>query len=175
MIKMCGRIIAALSIFAIFFFPSGGFALPAAAAVSASSPLPSYVYPVMAPRVSSKYGMRIHPIKRFSAKHHGVDLAAPKDSRIRAVAGGTVIFADPYGGYGNFIGIYHHSGVTSHYGHCDKLLVSPGQTVQAGEIIGTVGTTGLSTGYHLHFELRHQGVPVDPEKYLPDLASPGAG
>ena len=134
-----------------------------------------FVYPVMGPRMSSDYGMRKHPMKRVRKHHHGVDLAAPVDAPIRAVASGRVMYSDPLGGYGKLVVIQHADGITSHYGHCNALQVSPGQRVRAGEIIGTVGSTGISTGPHLHFEIRKNGEPTDPENFLPGLASHGEG
>lgn len=134
-----------------------------------------FVYPVMAPRRSSGYGMRIHPIRRYSRLHQGIDLAAPESSPIRAVQGGTVVFADPYAGYGNLVVLRHANGVTTHYGHCHTLRVKPGQQVNAGQIIATVGNTGHSTGPHLHFELRVNGTSIDPERVFPDLAAQAEG
>ena len=133
------------------------------------------VYPVMAPRMSSGYGMRIHPIRRFSAEHHGIDLAAPFNSPIRAVSSGRVVFADPYAGYGKYIVVAHGPRLTSHYGHCNSIKVQPGQAVKAGQIIGYVGSSGMSTGPHLHFEMRIDGAPKDPELFIPGLADEAKG
>ena len=138
-------------------------------------PLASFVYPVMDPELSSRFGKRRHPVKRAVRHHKGVDLAAPADSPIRAVSGGRVVFADPYAGYGNLIVIMHDKRVTTHYGHCAKIKVKPGQKVKAGQIIGTVGSTGLSTGPHLHFEIRVDGKAKNPLEYIPDLAKGAAG
>lgn len=135
----------------------------------------SFVYPVMAPRLSSDFGFRIHPIRRFSHKHSGIDLAAPVGSPIRAVAAGRVVFADPYAGFGNLVVIQHTSHLTSHYAHCYSLKVRPGQQVKAGEIIALVGNTGMSTGPHLHFEIRIDGEPRNPEAFIPGLADEGEG
>jgi murein DD-endopeptidase MepM/ murein hydrolase activator NlpD len=136
----------------------------------------SYVYPLMGPRESSRYGVRSHPIKRTLRHHHdGIDLAAPKGAVIRAIAAGQVMYSDPFGGYGNLIVIKHDSGLTSHYGHCDTLKVRVGQIVRPGDIIGTVGSTGRSTGPHLHFEIRRNGKPQHPERLLPGLADPTLG
>lgn len=136
---------------------------------------PSFVYPLMAPRLSSAYGERIHPIRRFSHNHQGIDLAAPPGSPIRAIAGGTVVFADPYQGYGNLVVVRHNLRMTSHYAHCQRIAVNPGQQVQAGQIIAYVGSTGTSTGPHLHFEVRVNGKPVNPERFIPGLASEADG
>lgn len=136
----------------------------------------NFVYPVMGPRTSSSFGARWHPVKKkVKRHHHGVDLAAPKGSIIRAIADGQIIYSDPLGGYGNLIVIKHANGLTSHYGHCDKTRVSVGRAVRAGDIIGTVGSSGLSTGPHLHFEIRQDGQPKHPEQVLPGLDLPAAG
>lgn len=134
------------------------------------------VYPVMGPRKSSDYGIRTHPKLKTTRHHHGVDLAAPEGAPIRAISAGTVIFADPWGGYGNVVVVRHDDGeTTSHYGHCSKIKVKTGERVQAGKIIGTVGSTGISTGPHLHFEVRRNGRPLNPESFLPGLADESAG
>lgn len=135
----------------------------------------SYVYPVMSPRLTSSFGRRIHPIKRFSRQHRGIDLAAPVGSPIRAIASGTVVFADPYGGYGKLIVIKHGGKLTSHYAHCSSVKVRTGERVRAGQIIGTVGSSGHSTGPHLHLELRIDGQAQDPEKFIPGLADEAKG
>jgi murein DD-endopeptidase MepM/ murein hydrolase activator NlpD len=150
-------------------------AFPGATAVSFAPSASGYVYPVMAPRLSSNYGMRIHPIRRFSQQHTGIDLAAPIGSPIRAIAAGTVVFADPYAGFGNLVVIKHNSRLTSHYAHCDKIKIRPGQRVKAGQIISYVGSSGLSTGPHLHFEIRVDGEPRNPESYIPGLAEEAKG
>ncbi len=136
---------------------------------------PSIVFPIMTPRLSSGFGRRIHPIRRFSSSHQGVDLAAPLNSPVRAVTKGRVVFADRYKGYGKLVTIQHSDGYTSHYGHLNEIRVNPGDTVTAGQIIGGVGSTGASTGPHLHFEWRHHGMAYDPLLYFPDLTSPSQG
>jgi murein DD-endopeptidase MepM/ murein hydrolase activator NlpD len=134
------------------------------------------VYPVMGPRMSSDYGMRKHPRLRTKRHHHGIDLAAPEGAAIRAIAPGTVIFADPYGGYGNLVVVKHDDGKrTSHYGHCKVIKVQTGERVSAGKILALVGSTGISTGPHLHFEIRENGTPQNPEELLPGLAAASAG
>lgn len=135
----------------------------------------AFVYPVMGPRMSSDFGVRKHPVKKVRRHHDGIDLAAPVGAPIRAIADGQVMYADPHGGYGRYIVIRHNNGFTSHYGHCEKMDVAPGATVVAGQIIGTVGSSGVSTGPHLHFEIRHNGAAQDPEHYLPGLADEAAG
>jgi murein DD-endopeptidase MepM/ murein hydrolase activator NlpD len=136
----------------------------------------SFVYPLMGTRTSSDFGTRRHPLRKKMKHHHkGIDLAAPTGATIRSIATGRVIYADPFGGYGNFIVIKHDNGLTSHYGHCQETSVRVGQKVHAGDVIGTVGSTGHSTGPHLHFEIRYNGEPQHPERYLPGLALPAEG
>lgn len=134
-----------------------------------------FVYPIMGPRMSSDYGKRIHPVKHKIGHHEGIDLAAPQGSAIRAIAGGLVIYADPYAGYGNLIVVQHANGFTSHYGHCASFKVKTGQRISTGQIIGAVGSTGISTGPHLHFEIRYNGKTFDPERLLPGLADEAQG
>ena len=141
----------------------------------ANAPLTSFVFPVAYPELSSHFGRRKHPIIKVERNHSGIDLAAPIGAPIRAIAKGIVIFADPLGGYGNFVVIKHKNGLTSHYGHCEKLRVKTGKWVNAGEVIATVGSSGMSTGPHLHFEIRRDGVPLDPLKYLPGFESAPKG
>lgn len=134
-----------------------------------------YVYPVISSRLSSKYGKRIHPVHKRARHHSGVDLAAPKNTPIRSIAAGTIIFADYYAGYGNFISIKHKNGLTSHYGHCSNIKVSVGNKIKAGQIIGAIGATGVVTGPHLHFEIRKNGIPQDPEKFIKGLEKKALG
>ena len=98
--------------------------------------------------------------------HMGMDIAAPNGTPIKAAAGGTVTQAGPYGGYGNLVVIDHGNDVTTYYGHCSEIYVSVGQEIEAGEIIAAVGSTGYSTGNHLHFEIRLNGSQVNPEEYV---------
>ena len=107
--------------------------------------------------------------------HSGVDLAAPKYSHVRAVLDGNVVFADSHGGYGKLVTIEHADGFVSLYGHLDEITVNPGQRIKAGELVGRVGSTGLATGPHLHFEWRKNGKPIDPFKVLPALTQPASG
>ena len=154
-----------LTITSIFIFCSGNLLL----AENNSSQLPSFVYPLLDSKVSSKYGNRKHPIKKVTRHHNGIDLATPKDTPIRAISAGKVIFADPHFGYGKLIVIEHSDGKTSHYGHCDRIISQIGKDVSAGEIIGYVGDTGSATGPHLHLEIRENGKPLDPLKIFPWL------
>ncbi|MBW4646149.1 MAG: peptidoglycan DD-metalloendopeptidase family protein [Goleter apudmare HA4340-LM2] len=122
-------------------------------------------FPSDAP-TSSPFGWRIHPILGYRRFHGGLDFAANYGSTIRAADSGTVIFAGWYGGYGKAIIIDHGQGITTLYGHSSELYVSEGQGVQRGQAIAAVGSTGLSTGPHLHFEVRRHGTPINPADYL---------
>ncbi|MGJ5676410.1 MAG: murein hydrolase activator EnvC family protein [Nostochopsis sp.] len=124
-----------------------------------------FAYPTDAP-TSSPFGWRVHPILGYRRFHSGQDFAASYGSTIRAADSGTVIFAGWYGGYGNAAIIDHGNGISTLYGHTSQLYVSEGQTVKRGQAIAAVGSTGLSTGPHLHFEVRKNGTPVDPMNYL---------
>jgi murein DD-endopeptidase MepM/ murein hydrolase activator NlpD len=116
--------------------------------------------------ITSNFGWRRHPILGYRRFHSGIDFGASYGSTIRAAEGGTVIFAGWYGGYGNTVIINHGGGITTLYAHTSKLFVNEGQTVQPGDAIAAVGSTGLSTGPHLHFEVRQDGEPVDPLAYF---------
>ncbi|MEH2277235.1 MAG: peptidoglycan DD-metalloendopeptidase family protein [Nostoc sp.] len=122
-------------------------------------------YPSDAP-TSSPFGWRIHPILGYRRFHAGLDFAASYGSTIRAADSGRVIFAGWYGGYGRAVIIDHGNGMTTLYGHTSELYVSEGQAVERGQAIGAVGSTGFSTGPHLHFEVRRNGTPVDPANFL---------
>jgi murein DD-endopeptidase MepM/ murein hydrolase activator NlpD len=113
--------------------------------------------------ITSAFGMRKHPILRKYKMHTGVDISAQKGASIVAANSGTVIMAQyDKNGYGNMVVIDHGGGITTLYGHASKLLVKVGQEVKAGDVIAKVGSTGLSTGNHLHFEVRVNGEPKDP-------------
>jgi murein DD-endopeptidase MepM/ murein hydrolase activator NlpD len=122
-------------------------------------------YPVNA-EITSTYGWRVHPILKTERLHNGIDFGTDYGTPIGAAGSGTVIYADWYGGYGYTVIIDHGNGLSSLYAHNSDLLVTEGQTVQAGQPISNAGSTGFSTGPHLHFEVREQGEPVDPMKYL---------
>lgn len=131
---------------------------------------PQWQKPVQYTRVSDKYGWRIHPIKKTKIFHHGIDLAAPKNTPVYAATDGKVIFSGWNGGYGKYIKLDHgkvnNVVLTSGYGHLNEILVSNGTSVTKGQIIGRVGSTGLSTGPHLHFEIKENNNSVNPNKYI---------
>lgn len=116
--------------------------------------------------MSSNFGYRSDPFTRGLALHTGIDFRAEHGSQIRATARGKVITAEYSGGYGNMVEIEHAGGVTTRYGHMSAILVSEGQMVTSGTVVGRVGSTGRSTGPHLHYETRIDGDPVDPSRFL---------
>jgi len=116
--------------------------------------------------ITSPFGWRSNPFGGAPEFHQGLDIAAPSGTTVTAAAGGTVIMAQWYGGYGNYILIDHGGGYSTGYGHLSAIYVSTGQSVQRGQAIGAVGSTGQSTGPHLHFEVRIAGKPVDPAPRL---------
>lgn len=116
--------------------------------------------------VTSPFGERIHPIKGTESFHSGIDIGAPLGTPIRASRDGTVKFAGTSGWYGLTIILDHGNGFTTVYGHCLSFDVREGQKVKKGQAIGSVGSTGVSTGPHLHFEIRVDGKAVNPSQYL---------
>ena len=116
--------------------------------------------------VTSNFGSRYHPVLGYSRFHAGTDFGAEHGSPIQASETGVVIFSGWYGGYGNAVIVDHGGGLTTLYAHASRLNVSEGQIVKKGDVIALIGTTGLSTGPHLHFEVRRNGEPVDPMSYL---------
>jgi murein DD-endopeptidase MepM/ murein hydrolase activator NlpD len=118
-------------------------------------------------RITSPYGNRIHPISGTYKMHTGVDIAAPKGTPVLAAESGTVITVKELStGYGHYVVISHGSNIVTLYGHMSAIYVSVGETVSRGQQIGGVGTTGSSTGNHLHFEVRQNGSPVNPMGYI---------
>jgi len=122
-------------------------------------------YPCNGP-ITSPFGNRMHPILGYVRFHAGLDFGADYGSPIFAAQAGTVILAGWYGGYGQAVLIDHGGGVTTLYGHASELYVSEGDRVQRGQAIATIGSSGLSTGPHLHFEVRVSGEPVNPISYF---------
>ena len=126
-----------------------------------------FMWPVPASqRITSYYGNRIHPVYKTKRFHSGIDIGVGYGANILAAADGTVTLSENNGGYGKCIIINHGSGLTSLYGHNSSLLVAKGEKVTKGQIIAKAGSTGVSTGPHLHFEVRVNGATTDPLGYL---------
>jgi murein DD-endopeptidase MepM/ murein hydrolase activator NlpD len=130
-----------------------------------SAPSGKFAWPV-AGRIQSGFGMRYHPILGVNRFHSGIDLIAPYGTLVKAADGGQVIQAGYFGGYGYSVMLYHGGGFATWYAHLSSINVSMGQFVQRGQVIGLVGSTGLTTGSHLHFEVRINGAPQNPLAYL---------
>jgi murein DD-endopeptidase MepM/ murein hydrolase activator NlpD len=128
------------------------------------STLPS-IYPCQA-SISSPFGYRMHPVLGYAKFHSGIDLSAGYGQSIVATAAGRVTCADWLGGYGMAVTIDHGSGLSTLYGHCSQLHVSTGQYVKKGQLIASVGSTGMSTGPHCHYEVHKDGTQVDPMPYM---------
>lgn len=126
------------------------------------APLDSYT------RISSNFGMRRHPILKATRMHTGMDFAAPTGSPVKSVLPGTVVRAGWFGSYGNFIEVEHSNGVRTRYAHLSAINVKQGAKVTAGALLGKVGSTGRSTGPHLHFEVVENGRVIDPRKLIGD-------
>jgi murein DD-endopeptidase MepM/ murein hydrolase activator NlpD len=116
--------------------------------------------------ISSYYGSREDPFTGRQAFHKGVDFASDEGSNVVSVAAGVVTFAGERSGYGELIEINHGNGLVTRYGHNEKVLVRVGQTVTRGEPIALLGSTGRSTGPHVHFEVLHDGRQIDPLSYI---------
>ncbi|WP_121118816.1 M23 family metallopeptidase [Croceibacterium ferulae] len=127
--------------------------------------------PLDAARMSSNYGMRAHPVLGRRRQHNGVDLAAPTGTPVYAPADGLVSRADAWGSYGNYIALEHGGDLQTRFGHLSGFAVSAGERVSKGQLIGYVGSTGRSTGPHLHYEVRVAGEPVDPRPYMLDAGN----
>lgn len=138
----------------------GGGGGPALGSGTYTWPAPGYS------TITSSYGMRYHPILKVRKLHSGMDIGAPSGANIVAADAGKVIYSGWMTGYGNVVVIDHGAGMSTMYAHQSRILVSKGQTVSKGQIIGKVGSTGWSTGAHLHFEVRVNGSPVNPAGYL---------
>jgi len=121
--------------------------------------------PVNGP-ISSRFGPRVHPILGDVRVHTGVDYAVGMGQPIRAAGAGVVVWVGPRGGYGNLVAIDHGGGLATLYAHQSRIDTTVGLRVKTGQVIGYVGSTGMATGPHLHFETREFGVPADPLFYL---------
>lgn len=135
-------------------------------AVAVPSRMPLDVF-----RTSSNFGMRVHPVTGGLRAHQGIDLAAPTGTPIYATADGLVSRAEWFGAYGNFIAINHGAQLETRYGHLSRMAVSSGQRVRKGDLIGFVGSTGRSTGPHLHYEVRVAGLAVDPAPFMTETGA----
>lgn len=127
---------------------------------------PTFIKPISGGRLTSRFGRRNAPTKGATTNHQAVDWAIPTGSAVMASSGGTVTKAGWVGSYGYAVFIKHPGGIETRYAHCSKLLVSVGQTVKQGQRIALSGNTGVSTGPHLHFEVRVGSTPVDPLSYI---------
>ncbi|MDF2636640.1 MAG: Peptidase [Pelosinus sp.] len=125
------------------------------------------MWPTDVTEITSPYGWRTHPIFGTSRYHSGIDIGADYGDSVRAADSGVVIYADWMGGYGKAVIVDHGNGMSTLYAHNSELLVGEGQRVRKGEVVSRVGSTGYSTGPHLHFEVRQNGSPVSPMEYLP--------
>jgi murein DD-endopeptidase MepM/ murein hydrolase activator NlpD len=132
---------------------------------------------VALPRLSSGFGHRSDPIHGARAMHSGIDIPGAAGTPVQASAAGIVRFAGSAGGYGQMVELDHGNGLRTRYGHLSRLLVRPGASVAQGETIALMGSTGRSTGSHLHFEVRAGGRAVNPLSYLtgPATAEPRSG
>lgn len=126
--------------------------------------------PVDQMRLTSSFGNRSDPFTGRRARHNGIDIPGPTGTPIYATADGQVGRAQRLGGYGNYIEIEHGHALQTRYGHLSQILVEPGQRVRRGDLIGLMGSTGRSTGPHLHYEVRIAGAPVNP---IPFIAEDG--
>jgi murein DD-endopeptidase MepM/ murein hydrolase activator NlpD len=145
-----------------------------ATGVVSSSPVVSVSVPSLVPvegaRLSSGFGNRNHPVLGGRRHHTGIDLAAPTGTPVYATADGVVSRAERFSSYGNYIQIEHGGELQTRYAHLSGYAVAAGEQVRKGQLIGYVGSTGRSTGPHLHYEVRVAGEAVDPEPYMVDTA-----
>ena len=129
------------------------------------------VAPVSTGDYSSNFGWRIDPFTGQNAMHEGVDFMAPEGTPIMASAAGIVVYSGLHPQYGNMVEIDHGNDIVTRYGHASRLLVKVGQVVRRGQEIAEVGSTGRSTGNHLHFEVRYKGIAQNPRRFLESAAS----
>lgn len=124
------------------------------------------VQPVDALKFTSNFGIRSDPFQHSARMHAGVDIPGPVGTPIYATADGTIARAERAGGYGNLVEVDHGKGIATRYGHLSRILVMPGSHVQRGQLIALMGSTGRSTGSHLHYEVRIDGHAVNPAPFL---------
>lgn len=124
------------------------------------------VLPVTSGYFSSNFGNRIDPFTGRTTMHAGIDFVAPSGTAVEAAAGGAVIASESHPEYGNIVEIDHGNGLTTRYAHLSRRMVNVGDVVLKGQTIGALGTTGRSTGPHLHFEVRQHGVALNPKRFL---------
>jgi murein DD-endopeptidase MepM/ murein hydrolase activator NlpD len=117
---------------------------------------------------TSGFGTRRDPVNGRAAFHEGLDIAAPPGRAVHVTADGLVVLAGPHGDLGNAVIVSHGFGLATRYGHLSSTAVQPGQRVHRGDVVGYVGNTGHSTGYHLHYEVVKDGEPVNPLGYILD-------
>lgn len=118
--------------------------------------------PVAGGRLTSSYGYRVHPLSGRGSNHHGIDLAVNTGTPVVTTSAGEVAFAGWSGGYGLLVVVDHGGGIQTRYGHLSHIAVTPGMGLEQGQLIGRSGSTGRSTGPHVHYEVRVDGRPVDP-------------
>ncbi len=118
------------------------------------------------PRMTSGFGQRIDPFSKRLAVHQGIDLAGPYGAKVRATNDGVVTYTGYKGAYGQIVEIKHKMGLSTRYGHLSKFLVKPGQKIKKGQVIAIQGSTGRSTGHHVHYEVRYDGKPLNPMKFV---------
>ncbi|MFT4025790.1 MAG: M23 family metallopeptidase [Novosphingobium sp.] len=151
---------------------------PAFAAAAAPTSTPKVSIPSRAPlegyRLTSEFGMRVHPVLGGRRAHKGIDLASPTGTPVYAPADGVVGKAEWFSSYGLYIQVEHGGEMQTRYGHLSRLNVAAGQFVKKGDLIGFVGTTGRSTGPHLHYEVRIAGESVNPLPYMQEAAPTAA-
>ncbi len=117
-------------------------------------------------KITSKFGLRKDPFDGRVRFHRGIDIEAPEGTPVKAFMGGKVVFAGRKGGYGNLVILRHRDGKETYYAHLKEIDVSAGDKIESGEVLGKVGSTGRSTGPHLHFEIRVENRPVNPEMFI---------
>ncbi len=154
-------------------FPGERLFIPTKIMCETSTRKTGIIWPVFG-EITSPYGWRINPITHRKEFHAGVDIGAPEGTPVFSAINGVVTYAGWFGGYGNMIQILHGHMLTR-YGHLSKIDCYTGEHVKQGELIGRIGSTGMSTGPHLHFEIRIDGTPYNPLGYLPYARWSGEG